>query len=231
VLLGSPLLLACLVLSYRRSFWIGGVLGIVLVLLLGTSPLGRRLFVPAVLAIAAAILLLGSVNFQSQTPLVKRLASLSPTSLEANRQDRYRIDERANVIAAIMKDPVTGLGVTIPWQATAQTLPLEGEGEGREYVHFAALWYWMKLGILGLLAYLGLIAGSMTLAFQAWRRRPEPLFRAFGLGSLCSFAGLVAIDTTASFTGVDARFTVLLAAQVGLLALLVWTAPDQLPDG
>ena len=32
------------------------------------------------------------------------------------------------------------------------------------------------------------------------------------------------IDTTASFTGVEPRFTVLFAAQVGLLALIVRTA-------
>ncbi len=40
-------------------------------------------------------------------------------------------------------------------------------------------------------------------------------------------AGLVAMDTTASFTGVDPRFTVLFASQVGLLALAVRTAGPQ----
>jgi uncharacterized membrane protein len=92
--------------------------------------------------------------------------------------------------------------------------------EGRNYVHFAALWYWLKLGILGLVAYFSLLGGSALLAWRVWRNAREPLVRAFGLASLCGFAGLLVIETTASFTGIDLRFTVLLAAQIGLLASL-----------
>ncbi len=223
VLLGSPLLVACLLLSYRRSFWIGAVLGLLLVLLLGTSAAGRRLLLPAALGVAAAIWLLGSINFQSQLPVVKRVTSLAPSRLEANVEDRYRLDERANVLAAIRENPITGLGVTIPWPATAQPLSIEHE-EGRQYVHFAALWFWLKLGILGLFAYIGVMIGSMTLAWQVWRRSREALLRAFGLASLCGMAGLLAIDTTASFTGVEGRFTLLFGMQVGLLALLARSA-------
>jgi O-antigen ligase len=225
MLLGSPLLIACLVFSYRRSFWIGAVLGLLLVLLLGTSSAGRRLLVPAGLAVAAAIWLLGSINFQSQLPIVKRVTSLAPSKLEANIQDRYRLDERANVLGAIREHPITGLGVTIPWTATVQPLSVEHE-EGRQYVHFAALWFWLKLGVLGLFAYVGVLLGSMWLAWQVWRRSREPLLQVFGLASLCGMAGLIAIDTTASFTGVEGRFTLLFGMQVGLLALLARTAGD-----
>ncbi len=68
--------------------------------------------------------------------------------------------------------------MTIPWAAIAQTLPLEGEG-GRQYVHFAALWFWLKLGILGLCAYVSVMVASMWLACPAWRASREPLLRAF----------------------------------------------------
>lgn len=222
MLAASPLLAVCLVLSYRRSFWIAVVLGLLLVLMLGTSPVGRRLLVPAGLGVVLGIWLLGSVNFQSQSPIIKRVASLAPSKLEANAEDRYRLDERADVLAEIWAHPVTGLGVTIPWAATAQTLPLESaqEGGGRQYVHFAALWFWLKLGVLGLFAYIGVVLASMWVAWQAWRKGGEPLLRVFGLASLCGMAGLLVMDTTASFTGVEPRFTVLFAAQVGLLALI-----------
>lgn len=224
--LSSPLLIACLIFSYRRSFWIGTALGVLLVLLLGISPAGRRLLVPVVLAIAAAVWILGSINFQqsqSQAPIVNRLASLSPSRLEANKEDRYRLDERANVLGEISAHPISGLGVTIPWAAAVQPLSVEHE-EGRQYVHFAALWFWLKLGILGLFAYISFMAASMWLAWKTWRGSREPLLRAFGLASLCGMAGLIAMDTTASFTGVDPRFTVLFAVQVGLLAILAMTA-------
>lgn len=217
--LSFPVLVACLLLSYRRSFWIASVLGVLLLALLATSAAGRRLLIPGALAVAGAILLVGSINFQAQIPIVKRAESLAPSRLEANLEDRYRLDERANVLGEIREHPLTGLGVTIPWAATVRPLPVEHE-EGREYVHFAALWFWLKLGLLGLLAYACVMLGGMALAFQAWRRSEEPWLRAFAVASLVGMAGLIAMDTTASFTGVDARFTVLFAAQLGLLGLL-----------
>jgi O-antigen ligase len=223
-LLGTPLLIASLLLSYRRSFWTAAVLGLLLVLVLGTSPAGRRMLVPVGVLLAVAIWLLGSFGFQSSgSPVVNRFASLAPSKLEANVQDRYRLDERANVLAAIRQHPITGLGLAVPWAATSQPLSVE-HPEGRFYVHFAALWFWLKLGILGVLAYIGVLVGAAILAWQAWRRSPEPVLRAFSLASLCGVAGLVVIETTASFTGVDPRFTVLLTAQLGLLGLIVRTA-------
>jgi hypothetical protein len=231
MLLGSPLLLACLLLSYRRSFWIAAVLGGLLVLVLGTSAHGRRLLVPVGLGLGVAIWLLGSVHFQGAAPLVKRATSLSPARIEASAEDRYRLNERADVIAAIEAHPIAGLGVTVPWKATTETLAIEGgeSSQGRQYVHFALLWFWMKLGVLGALAYVGFQLATMWIAWRAWRRSREPLLRAFALASLCGVVGLIAMDTTASFTGVEARFTVVYAVQVGLLALLArpagWRAP------
>jgi hypothetical protein len=223
MLAGAPLLIASLVLSYRRSFWIAAVLGLLLVLLLGATSAGRRMLVPVGLAVALAIILLGSIHFQGQLPIVKRVESLNPTSLSTNAEDRYRLDERANVLGEIGRHPITGLGMKVPWEAIVQPLSVEHE-EGRQYVHFAALWYWLKLGILGLVAYVSLLIGAAVLAWRVWHRSGEPLLRAFGLASLCGLAGLVTIETTASFTGVDPRFTVLLSAQVGLLALLASSA-------
>ncbi len=226
MMLGTPLLILSLLLSYRRSFWIAAALGLLLVVLLALSPVGRRLLVPTGLVVAAAIWFLGSVTFQSQSPIVKRAASLSPTSLTNNVEDRYRLDERANVVAELEKDPVTGLGILVGWHAAARPLSIEHE-EAREYVHFATLWWWMKLGILGLLSYL-LILGSMArLAWAVWRRSTESIVRAFGLASLCGVAGLLVAETTATFTGADLRFSVVLGIQIGLLALLAGKLPPR----
>ncbi len=223
MVISAPLLLAALLLSYRRSFWIAAVLALLLAVLLGSTPTRRRALLPAALMIVAAVWLAGSVHFQSGLPIVKRVSSLSPSKLESNAQDSYRLDERANVFAAIEQHPLTGIGLTIPWRANTRVLSVEHE-EGRQYVHFAALWFWLRLGILGLLAYIGVIVGGCVLAWQAWRRSHEPLLRAFALASLCGILGLVVLDTTASFTGVDPRFTVLFGAQLGILAQLVRTA-------
>jgi hypothetical protein len=218
MMLGVPLLTASLVLSYRRSFWIASVLGLLLVLLLGTSQRGRRVLVPVAALVAAAIWVVGSTGFQAQTPLANRVESLSPNKLQTNAEDRYRIDERVNVVAQIRRDPITGIGLQRGWVASARPLPVE-HVDGRQYVHFALLWWWLKLGILGALAFVSVIAGGLVLAWRTWRVNAEPIFRCFGLASLCGILGLVTVETTASFTGIDARFTVLLAAQLGLLAV------------
>jgi len=219
-----PLLTASTVLSYRRSFWIAAVLGLVLVLLLGTSARGKRVLIPSVVLVAAAIWALGSVGFQAQTPLASRVQSLAPTKLESNAEDRYRLDERVNVIAQIKRDPIAGIGLEREWTASARSLPVEHVA-GRLYVHFALLWWWLKLGILGAVAFASVLLGGFALAWQTWRRSREPIFRSFGLASLVGLAGLIVIETTASFTGVDARFTVLLGAQLGLLAVLASRRP------
>jgi O-antigen ligase len=229
MLLGTPLLIASLVLSYRRSFWIAAVLGLVLIVLLALSPVGRRLLVPTALFVAAGIWLLGSINFQSQNPIIKRAASLSPSSISNNIEDRYRFDERANVWGEIKEKPITGFGILVPWNSSKRPLPVEHE-EAREYVHFAALWWWMKMGILGLLAYLALLIATARLAWRVWRERTETIFRAFGLASLCAVAGLVVAETTATFTGAELRFSIVFAAQIGLLALLTSLPPAEAND-
>ena len=72
--------------------------------------------------------------------------------MEKNAQDRYRLDELRNVTAEIRKEPITGLGLGGQW-AAIHPLGIEHEN-GRGYTHVVALWWWMKLGILGLIAYL-----------------------------------------------------------------------------
>jgi O-antigen ligase len=225
-LAAGPLMLASLVLSYRRSFWIADVLGLALVVLLGTSNNARRALLPAVLLVAGAIWSLGGIAVQSDTPLGQRVESLSSSEIQAKPEDRYRLDERANVVATLKADPITGLGFGVGWRATERPLPVEVNPD-HEYVHFALLYWWMKLGILGALAYLAFLASGLLLSFGVWRRGSEPLFRAFGLGSMCSFVGLAVIETTATFTGPDARMTLVLGAQLALLAVLWRWRRDQ----
>jgi O-antigen ligase len=123
------------------------------------------------------------------------------------------------VIAEIRRSPVAGLGMAVPWNASAQPLGVEHDG-GRLYVHFDLLWWWLKLGILGAVAYPLLLASAALMALRTWRQHQIPELRYFGLASLCAVVGLVAIETTASFTGVDPRFSLLFGAQLGLLATL-----------
>ena len=218
VLVSLPLLVLALTLSFRRSFWIGGALAILLVVLLGARTPGRRIAVIAGLLLAAAVWTLSLQPLQADTPVAKRAASLEPTKVEENAQDRYRFDELRNVTAEIRRRPVTGLGLGGQWSAT-HPLGVEHEN-GRNYTHVVVFWWWMKLGILGLFAYLAVMASMLAMSWQVWRRSTDPLFSAVGLAVLCGLLALAVVETVGSFTGVDPRFTALFGAVGGLIAVM-----------
>lgn len=224
-LLAAPLMIASLGLSLRRSFWIGLALGVLLVVVLGASPLGRRMLVPAGALIVAGLWALGSVGFQTQGPLTERLETLAPSRIEANAEDRYRLDERANVLAELRAHPIAGLGMGVEWSSAEQALPVEHDN-GRDYVHMVTLWYWLKLGLVGLAGYTALMGAAGLMAWRSWRRHPDRLLRAAGLAAVCSLTALAAIETTGSFTAVEPRFTIVFGAMLGLLAVIYRSAAD-----
>jgi O-antigen ligase len=215
LLAGSPLLVLSLALSFRRSFWIGAALGVVL---LGSRPGGRRIVVIVGMLLGLALWLLALQPLQAEAPIVKRAQSLEPTKVEENAQDRYRIDELQNVTAELREHPITGLGLGGQWVAR-HPLGVEHEN-GRSYTHVVAFWWWLKLGILGLLAYLAVMASCLAMSWQVWRRSADPILSAAGLTLLCGLLALVVVETVGSFTGVDPRFTALVGAAGGLLAAM-----------
>ena len=213
LLLGSPLLVLSLALSQRRSFWVGAVLGLLLVVALGSTPVGRRLFLPTAVLVAASLWALSSVGFQAEGPLVERARSLEPSRVATNAEDRYRFDERTNVLEELRRHPLTGLGIGVPWSARHPV----GLEHSRQYAHMVVLWQWLKLGLIGLAAYAAIMLAAGRAAWLAWRRHRDPVLRAAGLAALCWLVAMAVVETTASFTGVDPRFTVLMGVVLGLL--------------
>lgn len=208
-----------LLLSFRRSFWIGTVATLPVLMLVASGRTARRLFLPAVAVIAVAVYALiasGALGQSLDSPVGKRLTSLSPSQLVSNPEDRYRLDERKNVLATLGDHPVAGLGMARPWPAR-YPLSVEHEG-GRNYVHFALLWWWLKMGVLGLIAYVAVIGMAARVGLRIWRDSADPAVRAAGLGTAGAFVGLAIAETTASFLGADIRMTVVAGACLGLLA-------------
>lgn len=225
----TPLVLACLALSYRRSFWIGTTVSLWLLLLLGSGQVGRRLIVPAVLVVgvAAWALVATGAGGQVNGSVAERAGSLDPTAVQTNDQDRYRISERRNVLGQLLDHPVSGLGLGVAWRAE-KPMPLEHEG-GREYVHLAALWWWMKLGVLGLLGYLVLMGTAVFTGLRTWQRHADPLVRAAALGTGIAFVGLAIAELTATFSGSEVRTSIVAGVLLGLLAVARATASDRPP--
>jgi O-antigen ligase len=215
---GGVLVLLSLILSYRRSFWLAAVASAPAVFVICSGRTQRRLILPALAILGAALWISISSGLLTETqgPLAKRVQSLSPSSLQANVEDRYRLDERHNVFASIREQPLTGLGFGVPW---TQRYPLGVQYEGgQQYVHMAVLWWWMKMGLLGLIAYLTLLACIVWQGIKAWRSKLDPTVRLGAIAIAGATLGLAVAEATASFTGVDPRLTPVAGALVGLLA-------------
>jgi hypothetical protein len=220
-----PLALLAFVLSYRRSFWLAAAFALVVVLVAASRRSLRTAL--ATVAVGLVLVLVGTValggSSEVQSPVLERARQLQPGQIGEDRGDRYRIDEQRNVVAELREAPITGLGMDIPWSAR---YPLSEEHD-RNYTHVILLWYWLKLGLIGVLAFIWLYGMAMWTAFGIWRNHPSEMVR---IGALAALGGLVAlaiVELTASFTGVEPRLTIVFAALLGWIA----AAWRQLPRG
>lgn len=215
----APAALAVLVLSFRRNFWIAAIVATVIILLVVGGARGRWLVVPATAAVAIGLFVgyTALSSSQSQSPIIERAQSLAPSRLTAEADDRYRLDEQRNVRDEIVRHPITGIGLGVPW-SVRHPLAVTFEG-GRDYTHTVALWFWLKLGLLGVIAYVLLMATAVRTAFGLWRTSAEPRLRIAGLALAAGLVGLAVAETTGSFTGVESRLTVFLGATFGWLAV------------
>ena len=217
VLVAGPILLVTVVLSYRRSFWIAVVLGLALVLVVATGRRGRPWLVLGAAAVALSLYLALSVGGTTDTtnPVLTRAESLSPSKLTQSSGDRYRLDEQRNVLAELRDHPFTGLGLGVPW---AIRYPLsENHVGGQLYTHVTPLWYWLKLGPLGVAAYLWLWGTAVLTAYRVWRRGRDPRVRTAALALAAGYLGLMVAELTGPFTGIDVRITLVVAMTFGWL--------------
>ena len=109
-----------------------------------------------------------------------------------------------------------GIGLGVPWSLT-QPLPVELEG-GRLYTHTVVLWYWLKLGLAGLAAYVWLMVAAVVTALAVARRSRSDVVRAAALALAAVLIGMTVAETSGSFTGVSDRYTILVALCLGWLA-------------
>ena len=218
VVAALPVATAAFVLSYRRNFWIAGLLALALLFLLTRLQRDRRMLLPfgalVVVAITATLAWQGPPELEG--PVAQRFTSLAPNRIATNPYDRYRLDEQQNVVAELRRSPLLGLGLGVPWEVT-HPLPVELEG-GRLYTHTVALWYWLKLGLAGLAAYVWLMLAAVATSLRIARHSGNGVVRATALELGVGMLGMVVAETSGSFTGVSGRYSILVAFGLGWLA-------------
>jgi len=203
--------------SLNRNMWIGIILGLALMAVLGGNLVRNRLAIGIVLAIGGIALLLavGGSDTQSHViqPIVKRgetLLSPSKTSQENSLQSRDLETSKAwgvaqdNLLTGVgagvpfgvfIYEPVMVSGITIGIQAIPQL-----------FLHNQYLYLILISGLPGLIAFLVFLGVPL---YKALTRRPrDPFITSLGVGlALIMISAVVAIY----FTSVD------MTAMLGLL--------------
>lgn len=217
IVAGAPIALLSLTLSFRRSFWIATAFALVTVVIVASRRRGRTVLAIGGVALAltlVAAVTIGSSDDPSASPLAERAQTISPGGLGTNRGDRYRMDERKNVIENIESHPLTGIGLGVPWTVHQ---PL-AEAHDRRYAHVATLWYWLALGPIGLIAYLALLGSGLWTAVRIWRRHPDEIVQACAIAAFGTILGLGIVELTATFTGIEPRVSLIVGGALGWLA-------------
>jgi O-antigen ligase len=227
MIVGLPITLLALLFSYRRSFWIAAILTLVLVVVIASRRRGRAVFAIVAVTLALGLLAINTIAQPSETsapsPIAERAQTLTPGGFGSNRGDRYREDERANVIENIKQHPITGVGLGVGWEVHQ---PL-AEAHDRRYAHFAFLWYWLAFGILGAIAYLLLFGSALWTGRRIWRLHPDPVVQICAIAVFGGIVALAVVELTATFSGLEDRLTVLLGAMLGWLAAAYQDLPGQ----
>jgi O-Antigen ligase len=230
MLWSAPVVLASFLLGQRRSFWLAAVFVLALVVVIASRRTSRRLLFPAVgltvliVYLAAATGITGPV----QGTLVSRATSLTPTKVTTNKEDRYRLAELHNVWPAIKAQPLEGLGIGVPWP---ERYPLPFEYPFNHYfTHFAVLYWWMTCGLMGLAAYVLLMATTIGVGLRLWWRAKEPFERVTALSLGLGAAGLVIVELTTTVIPPDPRGTAVFATAIGILAVIQQLARERPSD-
>jgi len=227
-LVTAPVVLYTLLASERRAGIIAlivGLLGLSLVLLFQRPRAFFGLAIP--LFIAGGLFMAVTWN----TPGVAGQPARAVRSLsEPDRRDASsniaRVLETQNVAATIAADPVLGVGFGREYSFVVPVPDLSWWPLWHYVSHNNILWLWLKLGIVGFVAFWALMGGALARSVR-WMRASHPTDRAVGL------MAFGAITATLVFSYVDialasGRVPVFLGIVLGALGVLSRTSQNDL---
>lgn len=188
-----------LLVGYSRSFWIGAVAGLALLIALHLRGIVQIVWAAlrgTILAIIAAVILTIAIAFPyPSTPQIQDTNALAERISTSDAASSSRWELIAAMGDAIEAHPIVGygLGATLTYQSSdPRVLAQNPDGQ---YTTFAFEWgwldHWFKLGVFGLIAMAILIVRIAIRVFQTNASR----WMRYGV-----FASLIALAVTHFFT-------------------------------
>ena len=202
-----------IVVSFNRNMWIGIVLGLVLMTIVGGAVVRYRIAAATTALVGAVIVFVvfGSVATNSHVvePILKRGETIiNPTKTAGESSLQERADETEKAWATAKHHLLLGVGAGVPFgvisnqPVSAGDIIIGNHAEPQLFLHNQYLYLLLVCGIPGLIAFVLFLGTPVAIA---WRRLPrDPPIAACGVGiAMIMVSSIVAIYfTTEDMTAV-----------------------------
>lgn len=182
-LLATPAVLFSFLFSFKRAYYVGLACGLGVLFLMQKGK-ARIRFIAAVLAGFVILLIIITVMGQWQAVGMRVGSILTPTK---ESSANYRLIEWANALISIRKNPELGIGLggVMPMEIHLSRTNLLG-------VHNTYLWVAVKMGAIGLFAYLFLQFAFVQRLLKQNARLSDASLRSLSRGLTCVFVAFYA---------------------------------------
>ena len=184
-----------LVVTFSRGYWIATVLGIGAIFLFLDAPRKVKFTIVAgifvLITMGAMYMFFGSFMPFLSKSLAERAGSIA--SAQADLSMLNRLSEFKSIFSYIIRNPIMGygLGSEFKYFNIIHHVTLKSS-----YSHNAYLYLWFKLGIFGLLTFLGFYFMNLFACLKVFKRTTELVDKGILLGMLGMFIAMIPLSIT-----------------------------------
>jgi hypothetical protein len=188
------------VITFNRSFWVGVILALLLLVYMSKGEERHRLVGWSMVTVLVSVLIMvplfanpESRAAQLASASVERLSTLGSakkTFEDKQSTFRWRYFEYGYAVPQIISHPLVGLGLGARYRPFVPGIDYTGF-DGRAYTHNGHMWILMKTGLLGYICLMWLSLAFLFRAFKYWRCIPEPQMQGIVLGFALAYVGVL----------------------------------------
>ncbi|MDP8245349.1 MAG: O-antigen ligase family protein [Candidatus Hinthialibacter antarcticus] len=182
-LVATPIVLFSFLFSYKRAYYVALVVGLLVLFLMQKGRARVRFMTSAFVGFLLLLILITAAG--QWRPIGMRFESILNPTKESSAN--YRLVEWQNALISIRKNPTSGIGLggVMPMEIYLSRTNLLG-------VHNTYLWVAVKMGAVGLFAYLLLQLAFVKRLLRQNQALHDPFLRTLSRGLTCVFAAFCA---------------------------------------
>jgi O-antigen ligase len=230
--------LSALFVTFQRGAWVAAVTAVVVTIAALPPRLRSRLLKVVAAAVAIiAIVALGAAarsDRSGTSPVEAGLERIKSIEFfQGDPSAQHRTAEWSRAGQAIREHPAFGIGlgsgIVFYSPLFREETDTIGNGFRTYYIHNSYIWFALKLGIAGAVAFFALVFGSTYAGWRAFKRSIDPRAKPLLLGSVVGLVALLVLSVTGPHLNFD-RSTTYAATLVGLVQVVPLLARTRL-DG